>query len=795
MKRFVFAISYCAVRRLPVVWCVFAVGISAAGCAYGAQRHAADASGAFATLRVVSGGTEGFNLRSLSGADGFTLQTQRGGADCLTNQPGTHPESLYLYFALDRRPPVSRPVYVEVVYWDEAPGVRLTLEYDSTAGPSLFDRYRRADAQAGGWFLGSKRWRTALFELQKPRLAHGQNLGADFRLSGPALYVRSVRMFLGRPKAWAALSKPPVFDLKPLVHIGPGGQLILGGMDPSSRRDAAAQADAFMSVAPALKQLGVTSHEVYVRWNLCEPEPGRFDWSIYDRYVAIYRKYDLKWVPLLVLGPAYTLPDWYYHKPGSQGYVCLEHGKESDVQSLWNPELRKHVSRFIRAFCDHYRSSGVIEALLLGITGNYGEAIYPASGNDWTADVHGPYHTHPGFWAGDPYAVKSFRMWLIRKYGGPGPFRDAWGERCGDLASVKPFLRRDAPNERAWLDLCDWYIGSMTQWAHFWLQEARKAFPKGDIYLCTGGHAPPEHGSNFAEQCRVAAQVGAGVRITNEASDYALNFSLTRWIASAGKQYGAYFSFEPASRVDAHGVVARIYNATASGARGLHFYYGNLFDHAEEGLRNFIRFGSQFKQRTPIVEVAVYYPQTHIKLFGNDFLRYVQPLRDRFDFGYMADEQIRDGGLAHVKALILLEGNTSEDWVWRRIAAWVRRGGLLIVPDGMGPLRTVEGDESFQNEILGPAAQHGRGRVLVFHGDGGSADYRAFVTRELARAPELSNKTRAMISSDGLEDHVYVTLCSPNELLWLNYSPAEVRKSGVLLPPYSIVSQTLSGAP
>ncbi len=796
-----------AALAYPGAWlplCVLAAGCIASGMLQLRPHSASAPAEAFAALQVTSKGVEGFNLRSLSGADGITQIVRRGGVECLTNKLGTQPESLYLYFAMDRRPRITGPLYVEVVYWDESPGRSLALTYDSTAGLQLKDRYVHAEARAGGWLLGTARWRTVIFELQKPRLAHGQNLGADFRLEGPALYVRSVRVFLSRPKEWAQLSKPPVADLKPLVHIGPGGQLIMGGWDPSpslrgldpaSVHEAVARADDFASVAPALKQIGVTSLEVYVRWNLCEKRPGIFDWSIYDEYVKVCRQYGLKWVPLLVLGPAYTLPDWYYHKPGSQGYVCLEHGKETDVQSLWNPGLREHVRRFIQAFCNHYSSSGTIESIILSITGNYGEAIYPATGNDWTADAHGPYHTHMGYWAGDPYAVQSFRLWLIRKYGGTSPFRDAWGERAGDLATVKPFLKRDAPNERAWLDLCDWYIGAMTQWARFWLTEARKAFPKGDIYLCTGGIAQPETGANFADQCRVAAEAGAGVRITNEGSDYGLNFSSTRWVASAGRQYGAYFSFEPAGPVDAHGVIARIYNATASGARGLHFYYGNLFDRADEGRRNFIRFGNQFRQRTPVVEVAVYYPQTHIKLYGNDFLQYVTPLRDRFDFDFMADEQIRDGGLKRVKALVLLEGNTSEDWVWRRIAAWVRAGGLLLYPDGMGRLRTVEGDERYHNEIIGPNADRGRGRVLIFHGDGRTAEYRDFVTRELAAAPELSANTRAMIAHDGVEDHVYVTLCSPNELLWLNSSSVEVRKDGLLLKPYSIASQSLGQAP
>src|SRR4051794_26939796 len=155
------------------------------------------------------------------------------------------------------------------------------------------------------------------------------------------------------------------------VHIGPGGQLIVGGFDPNSADTAAQSAAALEAAMPNFKKLGITSHEVYVRWNLCEIAPGKWDWSVYDRYVDIYKKHHLKWVPFLICGSPYSLPDWYYKKPGYQGYVCLEHHEESDVQSLWNPEMRRHVAEFIKAFCDHYRDTGTIEAMLLGVTGNY----------------------------------------------------------------------------------------------------------------------------------------------------------------------------------------------------------------------------------------------------------------------------------------------------------------------------------------------------------------------------------------------------------------------------------------
>jgi len=735
---------------------------------------------------MTASGPRSEGIQLLEGADGFTTTTTRGGQTCVANKPDTQPPSTYLYFAVaqERKQVLRGPVYLIVDYFDDSLGVMLTAEYDSSRGDALADKYRPAEGRAGGWTLGSKQWRTAYFELREPRFANRQNCGADFRLSGPRLFIARVRLTTKRPTDWEKVNTMPNVQLPQRVRIGPGGQLIIGGFDPGSREQAATQVAALESAIPALKAMGVTNHEGYVRWNLCEPEEGRYDWSVYDAYVRLYKRYGLKWVPFLIVGSAYSLPDWYYKKPGSQGYVCLEHGQESDVQSLWNPVLRRHVARFIQAFCEHYRDQGVIETILLGITGNYGEAIYIATGNDWTADVHGPYHTHPGFWAGDRYAVEDFRAWLKRKYGTIEKLSSAWQKPMGSFEAVRPFLKKDAPSDRAWLDMCDWYIGSMTEYARWWLRETRKHFPNGDIQLCTGGHAPPEHGADFGDQCKAAAEIRGGVRITNEGSDYRANFSLTRWVASASRFYGARFSFEPAGEVKPHGVIGRIYGATASGANGLHYYCPNIFG-SEEAMANFEKWGHEFKQRKPIVEIAVYYPQTHIKLNGNDFLGLVQPLRDRFDFDYMSDHMILDGGLKRVKALILMHGNVSEAAVWQKIADWVRAGGLVIYADGMGRLRSVEGDDSWHDRILKP---QGTGRVVTYQGAGNTDGFRAFVSQELGRAPELSHNTRRMVAADGVEDQVFVTLIEPGELLWLNYTNEPVVKAGKRLEPMSIVA-------
>ncbi len=749
-----------------------------------------------AAWSVGPSGRRSAGIRLLEGADGFHTPAVKGNLPCIANRAGTQPPSTYLYFSADadRKRSLRGPIYAIVEYFDDTLGGMVTLEYDSSTGDALADKYRHAESRAGGWTLGSKVWRKAYYELRRPRFANRQNCGADLRLSGTRLYIKRVALTLGKPQDWAKVNTMPNVKIEPKVKIGPGGQLIVGGFDPARASDVPAQTAALEAAMPGLKSLGVTSHEGYVRWNLCEPAEGQYDWSVYDAYVRIYKKHGLKWVPFLIVGSPYSLPDWYYKKPGSQGYVCLEHGQESDVQSLWNPVLKRHVARFIKAFCEHYRDQGVIETILLGVTGNYGEAIYVATGNDWTADIHGPYHTHGGFWAGDPYAIESFRLWLIRKYGGFDRLRDAWKpaetssvRAPGSISEVKPFLKRDAPNERAWLDFCDWYIGSMTEWSRWWLTETRKHYPKGDIQLCTGGHAPPEHGADFGDQCKIAAEIGGGVRITNEGSDLKGNFSMTRWVASAARQYGAKFSFEPAGAVNQWGVISRIYNATTSGADGLHYYFPNLFG-SDEARANFEQWGNEFKQRNPIVEIAVYYPQTHIKLNGNDFLERLQPLRDRFDFAYISDGMIRDGGLGRVKVLLLLHGNVSEATVWSRIADWVASGGLVIYADGMGRLRTVEGDGSWHDRIVKPS---GKGRALTFTGLSNTIEFREYVSKALASAPELSPATRKMVASDSVEDNVFVALIEPGHLVWLNHSLKPVTKLGKTIPSWSIATTGL----
>lgn len=390
----------------------------------------------------------------------------------------------------------------------------------------------------------------------------------------------------------------------------------------------------------------------------------------------------LKWVPFLIAGPAYATPLWFQNSPDSHVYRCLEHGKDSKVQSLFNPALRPQVERFLRAFAQRYRDTGVIESVLLGITGIYGESIYPAGPEGgWTARLTGDYHNHGGWWAGDADAVAAFRAAMDDKYGRVKRLNAAWGTAYASFDDVTAFLPEKAPNDRARADFVEWYQQAMTDWAAFWVKAARKVFPKNEIYLCTGGDGTPALGADFTAQTAAVARYGAGVRITNEGSDYAHNLSVTREVGTATRHYGTFCGFEPASQVDAGGVVARIYNATASGARQLHDYIPNTLGQGVEALSNFRTNAVWLTPRRPRVSVALYLSRETWALEPEAVGRTLslsRALRDATDLDFVTRRSLADGQLQGYDTLVLVTSSVLEPESAKAIEKWVRNGGTLI---------------------------------------------------------------------------------------------------------------------
>ncbi len=462
-----------------------------------------------------------------------------------------------------------------------------------------------------------------------------------------------------------------------------------------------------------LKDLGVTSIQIYTFWRDFEPERrSHFDWSLYDRQVSALQKAGLKYVPFILMGPKYASPTWWLSDPAHRGLVCLEHAKLSPIESIWNPAFREEISRVLEVFSDHYLPIDVLESIQPGICGDYGEAIMPVTGN-WPGD----YHTHRGWWCGGEDASVSFRSWLEEKFSNLTALNQSWRSHFPDFSAVRPFLPHRAPSRTAWFDLLEWYRGSMTAYAEFWMRECRRFFPVTPVYLCTGGYEEPEHASLFSDQAKIAARHQGGIRLTNEGNKFYDNFFSTAYTWSACKFYNASLGLEPVGPITEKGVRARMLGSAAYGNRQIFHYYGNLFGADAQPLpaaQTLKDFAHLIQERPPEKAVAFFWPGDYTAWVGgipenvNLALRFVRRLTNCMPIN---ETMILDGALQQFKLLANVVPAFTDRPVLLKIAEWVRQGGVILTAGRLLD-RELEPVEAF-DELFGilPSSEETTGHV------------------------------------------------------------------------------------
>lgn len=697
---------------------------------------------------------ESKGIEIVTPGDGFFEYKVISGRKAACLKPGTQKDSLYLYFKFsdDVRKALGADVWLVVDFFDRSVDV-VGCQFNGESSPYAGGK--------GFLLLDSKQWQRTMLHLTSAKMAGLQNEGADFRFScyGP-LAISRIEVYSTDPKLSIPSEKERAMEVLSKAPK-PQGMFYTFGNDVDEIN------------APLYRSLGVTSIESYVTWESCEGKAeGEWDWSKWDKQVQILKDNGLKWVPFLILSPAYSTPNWFRASKEHVPCQCLEHGTDSKVESLWNPHLPKRIDKFLSEFAKRYGKSGVIESVLLGIQGDFGEAIYSVSGGGWTFNIPGEYHNHAGYWCGDDYALASFRKSMAAKYGSIDALNKAWGTSFGSLEKTDFPGREDALREfeakvpsgdpqvrRRWLDFIDWYRDSMTEWSDWWMKTTRKHFAKTPIYLCTGGDAEPHHGSNFAEQCRVAAKHDGGVRITNEASNYTDNFVVTRWVASAGKHYDAYFGFEPAGAEDEVGIVARIYNATASGANQLHDYNPNVVSSQSRmnAQRSHIKY--LFHVANPIVPVALWYPNVDMTLKWGGFFAPAKMLRDYVDYGFLDETMLRNGALVSHKILVILSGTVMETVDAEIIAQWIKNGGRVIVM-GVPKFESVEAT-SEPEDLLFADSPSGRS---IGKGEVVRVDTETKFVQQLAK----TMRELGLAVYDMQKDGIFGTQIEANKFLFLN---------------------------
>ena len=553
---------------------------------------------------------------------------------------------------------------------------------------------------------------------------------------------------------------------------------------------------AMRELCPVARALGFSAIESYAKWNFVEPEKGVFDWSYYDAIVDEAQRHELKWFPLLIVGSAYALPPWFYSSDENVGFVCLEHGKRNNIQSIFTDFQPPHVRRFMNAFGRHY---GPMEALLgvrLGPSGNYGESQYPAGGN-WGYRGERE-HIHIGWWAGDDYAAGRLQDYLRARYPDIDALNASWDETYGSFDDIHPFVAQFAESPRKRKDFVDWYVDAMTAWCEDWAVWAREAMPDTDIYQSSGGWGFVESGTDFTDQARSMAKVAGGIRATNETDSYAQNFYATRMITSAARFYDVPFGSEPAGYGSARGVVARLYNIIVNNGQHLFYYHPNLLSN-DQAVGKWLKYAPLLDERDePFIEVAALYPDTMGKLddavfrnlYAFTFNAQVAALRPKLDFDFCSEQMVLDGALSRYKVLLLLWNQMIEEKPLEQLDAWVRGGGIVLVAQWRSqPLTTVEGDRSvfdrWQNGETGSG-------TVIFVPDDREPPHRLAdaMAAELLRVETLDPRTIRMLQTDKPSE-VYVSVLRNGSYALLNYNDGPVRVSipslkPVEMGPYSI---------
>lgn len=577
--------------------------------------------------------------------------------------------------------------------------------------------------------------------------------------------------------AWQAKADGVPRDVKPMVTLTRPMDLVTSaGIDVRGGMDAReASVRELNDLAPLAKVLGFNGIEAYVSWKRLEPRAeGEFDFSFYDAVVNKLREYDLKLFPLLIVGSAYALPEWFIKSEENVGMICLEHGLTNAVQSICYEPHRRHVTRVLQAFGKHYEPMGVLQGVRLGPSGNYGESQYPAGGN-WGVGGE-DMHIHLGWWAGDTYARADYRKFLAKRYGDIAALNRAWKTEYASFDAIEPRLPELmlVPAER--IDFTAWYTDTMTEWCEWWALETRKALPNTPIYQSAGGWGFRESGTDYSAQTKSMRLIDGGIRLTNETDSYEQNFYATRLAVTAAKHYGIPLGYEPASSHTGRGIAGRLYETLNTDGHHFFTYYGNVMG-SDFSIAQWLRYAPMLDERAMgQTSVAVFYPETVNQLEDSAF-RYLYAwgfnpraaeVRRVTEVDYLDERLIGDGFLEKYRVLVFAWGTVLPEETLAKIDAWVQAGGTVIYPSfPRGAVSDLSGSEAvFDGWSSG---QTGKGHFYRFRGDMEPTElYGDFVRNVLIENPVLPPVEQKLLAVDR-PDHTFFSLLESGKIAALNY--------------------------
>jgi hypothetical protein len=123
----------------------------------------------------------------------------------------------------------------------------------------------------------------------------------------------------------------------------------------------------------------------------------------------------------------------------------------------------------------------------------------------------------------------------------------------------------------------------------------------------------------------------------------------------------------------------------------------------------FREYTNYLTRERPLVDVALFFPTTAHRLCpSNSFPPRLEAvgarLRDVMDFDIVDEELIADDALKLYRVLVWVEGNCVEEKTLKALAAWVKKGGVLVWCGRQVP-ETVGGRTNLSSALLGLTQQ------------------------------------------------------------------------------------------
>ena len=726
-------------------------------------------------------------------------QTPRAGSDVLEIAPDRDPYNKRAWEFRFAAPldATWKSVTLEIEFFDEGAGV---IQPELLINDEFNGRWSRPARSVSFTRVNTQKFRTALFEFETRKLEWTNTKHSHLKVVG-LQFLKSIRVHPSVDEAtWKSLADSAPFNVTPMVQLGRPMQLTctVGIPDVGNPPSIDLALENIREYGPVAKALGFTSIECFVRWDMIEPRPGEFNFSHYDRIVEAIKKQGLKWYPNLVITSAFATPTWYFESNEYEGMRCLEHDELNQVPAFWNQANKRHVERVLKAFGDHYGPTGMLEAVRLGPSGNFGEAQYPASAGSALGYQGKKMHGHIGWWAGGPSAKTSFQAFLQDRYQTIEALNLAWEEHHANFTEISPTLPETYRTRRARVDMTEWYTTSMTNWCEFWARTARAVMPSTPIYQSSGGWGFREAGTDFSAQAASMKSVNGGIRLTNETDSFEQNFYATRLAATSARLFDIDLGYEPAGYHSARGTIGRFFSTVTTNGDNLYTRHGVLFTDPYS-VDNWLReFHVLDARANPVIDVAIYYPETmnqledgafrHLYAWG--FNPRAAEVRRRIDADFLDENLIRRGFLDRYRVLVFCWGNVIEADVQLKIDAFMRAGGIVIYPTyPRGTQETIDGDttlfESWQRGDTGAGAFHrfqGDMEPIALYGD--------YVEQQIrAIAPTLNPLTQQALEVRH-PSRVFISVLESQDLIALNYSdqPATIELPGVFtqtLEPYS----------